>query len=130
MLGVRRNAYEVAGISSATLQRYIAEETSATFDALARLCLAAGVRMKWLATGEEPMLESEAGRASQSVQPDAATLQNALELIDRALALLHRKTDTAGKAHLVGVAYKIFAAHKSAGDALQEIVQAIEKTGG
>lgn len=26
------------------------------FDAAARLCLAAGVRMEWLATGEEPML--------------------------------------------------------------------------
>lgn len=28
------------------------------FDAAARLCLAAGVRLHWLATGEEPMLMS------------------------------------------------------------------------
>jgi len=56
LLGTRSSAYEVMGVSSATLQRYIAEETAPTFEAIARLCLAAGVRMEWLATGEEPML--------------------------------------------------------------------------
>ena len=58
LLGTRSSAYEVMGVSSATLQRYIAEETAPTFEAIARLCLAAGVRMEWLATGEEPMLAS------------------------------------------------------------------------
>jgi len=59
LLGTRSSAYEVMGVSSATLQRYIAEETAPTFEAIARLCLAAGVRMEWLATGAEPMLVAD-----------------------------------------------------------------------
>lgn len=125
----RRDAAKAAGVSVDSLQRHMRGENVPAFDAAAGLCLAAGVRMEWLATGSGPMLESEARRGSQSVQPDPTTLQNALELIDRALPLLHRTTDASGRAHLVGVAYKIFAAHKSAADALQEIVQAIEQTG-
>lgn len=55
------------------------------FDVMARLCLAAGVRMEWLATGAGPMLASDA----QAVRPgelDLGTLGQAVELVQRMVA--------------------------------------------
>lgn len=84
-LGVRRNAYEIAGVSSATLQRYVAEDTAPTFDAMARLCLATGVRMEWLATGAGPMLASES-EVARAGEPDWGSLEQAITLVQRMVA--------------------------------------------
>jgi len=56
------------------------------FDAAARLCLAAGVRMEWLATGEGPMLAKDASsqgfaNASQPARLDEGTLAQAVGLV-------------------------------------------------
>lgn len=129
LLGARRNAYELAGVSSATLQRYLAEETAPTFDAMARLCLAAGVRMEWLATGDAPMLiageESEAGRGSQTASPNLDTLRDALVLIDQALALTRRTASVEARAHLVAKAYDVLLEEGSVAAALRRIMTAV-----
>jgi transcriptional regulator with XRE-family HTH domain len=69
-LGTRTSAYKVMGVSSAALQRYIKEENSPPFDALARLCVATSVSLDWLATGEgEVLTEARQAAPLQSSQP-------------------------------------------------------------
>lgn len=100
------------------------------FDAMAGLCLATGVRMEWLATGEGPMLaqETASGRHSQAVRPDAEKLAEALALIDQALALTHRKASREARAKLVAMAYDVLTEGDSVSDALRRIMQAVEST--
>lgn len=50
-LGDRKSAALTAGISSDSLQRYIRGEVQPPFEALAKLCLATGYSIDWLATG-------------------------------------------------------------------------------
>ncbi len=57
-VGTRKIAAEIMGVSVDALQRYIREENAPTFEALARLCLAANVRMEWVATGIGYMREN------------------------------------------------------------------------
>lgn len=63
LLGARKNAYEIMGISSASLQRWMHERSSPEFGPIARLCAAAGVRMEWIAFDQGPM---RAGVAPES----------------------------------------------------------------
>lgn len=58
-LGTRRNAATVADRSVDQLAKYEKGIVEPPFSGIARLCLKAGVRMEWLATGEEPMLASD-----------------------------------------------------------------------
>lgn len=127
-LGVRKIAYKVAGVSSATLQRYIAGESAPAFDAMARLCVSAGVRMEWLATGEGPMLVSEVAPLShsQAARPDLGRLVDALALIDQALALTHRSADREARAKLAVMAYDVLGEEDSVADALRRIMTAVE----
>lgn len=58
----------------------------APFDALARLCLAAGARMEWLATEEGPMLAKDlegSSGPSQPMRPEGLTI--AIQLAAEAL---------------------------------------------
>lgn len=75
------------GISADSLQRYIRGENMPPFDVTARLCLAANVRMEWLATGIGEMhnnpWETAVDGASQPVRPEGLML--ALQLADEAL---------------------------------------------
>jgi len=52
----RKRAAEIAERSVDMLAKYEKGAVEPPFSGLARLCLAAGVRMEWLATGEKPML--------------------------------------------------------------------------
>lgn len=87
-LGSRTYACSVMGVSQAALQRYIKEENSPPFDALARLCINADHSLEWLATGEEPAkpLQDKASGPSQGV-----TLQN----VRLAVQLLQEELDAA-----------------------------------
>lgn len=60
-IGTRELAARAMGVSQAALQRYVRGVNNPPFDALARLCLRAGIRMEWLATGEGPMQVALAG---------------------------------------------------------------------
>lgn len=55
LIGSRKSAAKAADVSVASLQRYIGEEVQAPFEAIARLALAAGASLEWLATGEGSM---------------------------------------------------------------------------
>lgn len=52
LLGDRKSAAAIGGVSADSLARYIREEVQPTFEAVARLCAAARVRMEWIATGQ------------------------------------------------------------------------------
>lgn len=99
MLGSRRNAASVMGISSAALQRYVSEDNMPPFDAIARLCAAAKVRMEWVAfdlkpivkqsmrlRGSETLPESQSqpmGHAQAKVEPDL--ISKAVQIADGVL---------------------------------------------
>lgn len=76
------------------------------FDTAARLCLAAGVRMEWLATGVAPMLASET--AVPAAEVDEGALRTSLELVSDAL---HGRTLAPSlHAELVGLVYALVVA--------------------
>ena len=85
-IGSRKDAALVAQVSTDSLQRYIREENMPPFDVAARLCAAAGVRLDWLVTAQEPMRTSE--NATQSAVSHALRrddLTMALQLAAEAL---------------------------------------------
>ena len=96
----------MAEVSVGSLQRYINEENMPPFDVAARLCLAAGVRLEWLATGEGPMLTSEI--AAPAAALDEKSLRTALELVEEALE--GRQLAPALRAELVGHVYALIVA--------------------
>ena len=105
VLGTRSSAYAVMGVSSAALQRYIKGDNMPPFDAVARLCIAAGVRMEWIATEQGAMRvsssETASDSASQAVQREALTM--ALQLSAEALG--DKVLPPAKHAELVSIVY-------------------------
>lgn len=79
-MGSRIRAAEAMGISTDSLQRYIREEVQAPFAPVARLALASGVSLQWLATGAGPQRAADEAASSQELSAD--TLSIALELVD------------------------------------------------
>lgn len=65
-IGTREVAARAMGVSPAALQRYVRGANNPPFDALARLCLRAGIRMEWLATGEGQLRVGESADYSQT----------------------------------------------------------------
>lgn len=131
LLGTRRYASNVACISSAALQRYIKEENAPTFDAAARLCAAADVRLDWLATGEGPMEISDTSASSMdgefsSSHPDETRLTEALATIDQALNMTQRRTTPQVRARLTVMAYRLLAEEASTATILSQIMQAVD----
>jgi len=53
ILGTRKNAASIAGVSTDSLQRYIREEVQPPFEAVAKLAIAADKPLDWVATGKE-----------------------------------------------------------------------------
>lgn len=105
VLGSRISAYTIMGVSSAALQRYIKGDNMPPFDAVARLCLDAGVRMEWLATGEGEKhahaSETAPESGSQAVQREQLTM--ALQLAAEALG--DKVLPPAKHAELVSIIY-------------------------
>lgn len=83
-LGTRRSAAEAMGVSTDALQRYIREENAPAFEVVARLCVAARVRMEWVATDQGPMQADQAAPGA-AAEVDREALQVALELVEEAL---------------------------------------------
>lgn len=86
-IGTRRKAADVANRSTDQLAKYEKGLTEPPFSAIASLCLAAGVRMEWVATGIGEMhnnpWEGAQGGNSQPLRPDELTI--ALQLASEAL---------------------------------------------
>lgn len=55
LIGSRKKAADVMGVSLAALQRYVRGENMPPLETAAKLCFAADVRIEWLVTGEPPM---------------------------------------------------------------------------
>ena len=60
LLGTRRHAAAVAGVSADQLGRYIAGRNQPALAPIARVAAAAGVRLDWLWSGEGPMRQDAA----------------------------------------------------------------------
>ena len=88
LIGTREATAKAMGVSSAALQRYIREENTPPFDAAARLCRAAGARMEWLASAQEPRQRVEGASHSHShaVRLDKETLREATRSLIRVCA--------------------------------------------
>lgn len=88
-LGTRTNAAGKMGISTDSLQRYIRQEVEPSFAAIAKLAMASGFSLYWLATAEGP--EMQAAVESQEMSREHVIM--ALELADEALEgrFLHRE---------------------------------------
>lgn len=113
LLGTRVAAYTAMGVSSSALQRYINEENVAPFEALARLCIAAGARLEWLATGEGAIRGSETAqpRGSQSARLNAETMRAALKLLTWAFELQGASYDPARDPDLLVETYAFLDEH-------------------
>lgn len=126
ILGTRKSAASAMGVSVDALQRYIREDNMPAFDAVARLCAAAHVRMEWVATGEGPeRLDALQGNESQVARPDLAMLASAVEVLDRALDQAGATTiNPAGHAELLVAVYELLE-QGAAMDAAQRVVSSM-----
>ena len=85
MAGTRQKAAEIAGRSTDQLGKYVKGAAEPPFLPVARLCMAAGRSMEWLATGVEPAnpLQDKASAPSQALTLDNVKL--AVQLLREAL---------------------------------------------
>ena len=81
-IGSRQKASEIAGRSTDQLAKYVKGAAEPPFLALARLCMAAGRSMEWLATGVDPEVPHPQP-PSQAVRPEVVSL--AVQLAEEAL---------------------------------------------
>lgn len=77
--------------STDQLAKYVKGAAEPPFLPLSRLCLSAGVRLEWLATGASPMLASEEPRRAEA----AAPMELSEHRLAEALALLEHFADVA-----------------------------------
>lgn len=93
-----------------SLQRYLRGENMPPFDVVARLCIAAGARMEWLATGEGPMLAKDLLQAapvlgSQALRLDRETLLRAEKILALALEMAGVQVGSTARARMLGDVY-------------------------
>lgn len=91
------------------------------FDAAARLCMASGKSLHWLATGVEP----DAAPASQPVRLEVDTLQAAVEAVDTALELADVEVQARDRAELYARAYELMADATSVPQATAQVLRLI-----
>ena len=112
LFGTRTYAAEVAELSTDQLSRYEKGGTP-SFTPLAKLALAKGVRLEWLATGEEPMYESEPPSQvkSQAARLDPETIVSAVKLLSWAFELQDAVYDPAKDPDLLADTYLFLIEH-------------------
>ncbi|MGH8039192.1 MAG: hypothetical protein ACRES5_05590 [Pseudomonas sp.] len=107
-IGTREFVSNVIGVSAPQLQRYIREQNAAPFEAMARLCLAAGASMEWLATGIEVKDDGACRNPpSQSQDLNQDRLILALQAVDDALATRDAYLPVAKHAEAVMLVYEL-----------------------
>lgn len=118
----RTEAASICGMSTDQLARYEKGGTP-SFVPLAKLAIAKGVRLEWLATGQGDMHgpETASEQGSQGARLDVGTLRAAVEVLDKALTDVDATTDAAGRAELVVAIYELLE-QGSALDAAQRVV--------
>lgn len=84
LVGTRKIAASVMGVSPDTLQRYIREEVEPSLGPVVALAKAAGISLVWLTTGSLPMRPEEAPPAPQGTW-DPELLRDAVEALEEVL---------------------------------------------
>lgn len=109
LIGTRETAAKIAGIDTETLSRWFKGISKASFLGVARLCLAAGKSLDWLATGIEPADHS----TSYAVDAlDEEALARALEVVEEVGA----GVPLGKRARLLKLAYTLYIRSGSALD--------------
>lgn len=133
----RTKAAKVAERSTDMLAKYEKGTSEPPFMPLARMCLAADIRMEWLATGDGEMRGSTpqpaSGKDSQPGRPDADLLRAAAEVMERALDQAHANADAAGRAELLVAIYDMLQsglALEAAGRAVAGMLRAAARSTG
>lgn len=105
----RTEAASVCGMSTDQLSRYEKGGTP-SFPPLARLAIAKGVSLEWLATGEGGMLlsasQTASDGASQALRLEPETLESSIAAVDAGLGALDVTLQAGDKARLVMVVYR------------------------
>lgn len=103
----RQKAADIAGRSTDMLNKYERGAAEPPFTAVARLCLAANVRMEWVATGigekKDNPWEAAPGQASQAVRRE--DLMMAMQLASESLG--NKVLPPADHAELVSLLYEL-----------------------
>lgn len=125
LIGLFKSRTEAASICEMSTDQLARYEKGGTpsFVPLAKLAIAKGVRLEWLATGVGDMYASEGApdEGSQGARLDFGTLRSAVEVLDRVLEDVDATTDAAGRAELVVAIYELLE-QGSALDAAQRVV--------
>lgn len=116
LIGTREKVSDLIGTSPASLYRYITEVNMPPFDLAAKLCAAAGVRMEWLATGQEPKVIPRNTPSSAFVEP----LRQVVIAVEQALQEADRVMSAEKKADLIAAVYELFTSTE--GDLPNELV--------
>lgn len=124
LFGERKIAAQFMGVDADTLRRWISGESKAPFLPLARLCLAVGRSLDWLAIGEDDgqaSLPASVETHEQSAdyitnEVDQGILARALETVEEALALAGKEVGIERKAGIVAAVYGALARPGGAAD--------------
>lgn len=109
-VGSRRTAATLMGVSEDMVHRYCSAKTRPPFIPLAELARQTGVRLEWLAFGDEPMLKSE--EATQSYDPEASIafdsmlMSNAIEILESVLLQMNIELEPSVKARMLSLLYQ------------------------
>ena len=105
-----RSFARAAGVSETVFRKYASGQSEPTRPALIAMAVEAGVRVGWLAAGEEPMMrstsQSASDGASQAMRLDPETLESSIAAVDAGLGVLDVTMQAADKARLVMVVYR------------------------
>jgi transcriptional regulator with XRE-family HTH domain len=101
-----RSFGEKCGLSDGALRKYLTGRSEPGLSALKSISEAAGVEIKWLATGEGPMRVGDPSSSGASV--DAEILRQAMETVEEALEFTGKTMPPAKKAALVAAIYEYF----------------------
>jgi len=120
----REIAAKVAGIDSETLNRWFKGTNKPSFLGVAKLCLATGRSLDWLAIGEDMDRPHQAVQIETREQSadyiangvDQATLARAIEAMEEALALAGKEVGIERKAGIVAAVYGALARPGGAAD--------------
>lgn len=109
LLGTRKKAAEIAGISTDQLARYIGTQSQPTFTPIARMAERAGVRLDWVWSGAGPKYLHAAKEDSGDYGlTDTHLLEQAVAAVEAALADVEHRLPPERKAELITAIYTLF----------------------
>lgn len=104
---LKRNAAEMAGVSTDQLARYAKGTSAPPFEVLARLALGKGVSLNWLATGNGEMLAQLSGPADAAgSQVNEDLLEACIAGVEAHLAERRQTLPPGKKATLIALLYQ------------------------